>query len=369
MGEKLHRVRGKPTMRHYASVFLILSTLACPLGAQQLSQRERAGMALAAKDFAGARMLFERWLEADPGDVGSWYRLSGVYAMTRNKTKALEAFERAVGNGFLDFELVQRDPNLESIRSDPRFKAAFERLVKNYQQSVPAGFIARMAPMRTPGAYIVMLPPDYETSNKSYPLCIILHGSGSTEIEHGRIVDELGRDGVIYAAVRAPFAALSVVAGTRKPAFTAWPAEEGRNFEPARTAYIDWIFDVAEYVRSEFRVRPGKVFLWGHSQGGQFAKMSALFHPDRVASYFSQAGSSVPAEMITEERLAAMKREGVDVWLVHGLSDPSVPASISTAFAERLKAAGITPRLYVQDGDHSINALMTEPHGDGSRMS
>jgi hypothetical protein len=84
----------------------------------------------------------------------------------------------------------------------------------------------------SPGAYIVILPPDYE-SNNSYPLVLTLHGSGSNEIEHGRIVEELGRAGVIYAAVRA-FGALSVVAGTRKPAFTAWPADTGRSFEPAR---------------------------------------------------------------------------------------------------------------------------------------
>jgi predicted esterase len=328
------------------------------LHAQQPSLREQAWMALSAKDFARARTLLERWVEADPGDSAAWYNLAVAHSMTRNKTKALDAFERAVGNGFIDAEMAGRDPSLEPIRSEARFKAAFERLSANYKESVPDGFLPRMAPMRSLGTYVVMLPPDYETSTRSYPLCIILHGSGSNEMEHGRIVDDFGRDGVIYAAVRAPFAALNVVAGTRKPAYTAWPAEAGRSFEPAREVYIDWIFDVAEHVRQEFRVRAGKIYLWGHSQGGQFAKMSALLHPARVASYFSQAGSSVPAEMITDDRLAAMKREGIDVWLAHGLSDPSVPATISTAFADRLKKAGITPKLFVEEGDHSINAIM-----------
>jgi len=158
--------------------------------------------------------------------------------------------------------------------------------------------------------------------------------------------------------VRAPFPALSLIAGTRKPAYTAWPIEAGRNFEPARSAYIEWILDVADYVREEFRVRQGKVFLWGHSQGGQFAKMTALLHPDQIASYLSQAGSSVPADMITEDRLADMKSQGVDVWLVHGIGDPSVPASTSTSFAERLKAAGMTVKLFLEEGDHSVNAAM-----------
>jgi len=345
-------------MRVYLCVFLILSAVAPNLHAQELSVREQALTAMSAKDFARARTLLEKLLEVDPSDSGAWYNITGAYAMTRNKAKALDAFERAVSTGLLDSEMVRRDPNLESIRSEPRFKTTLDRLVENYKRSVPGNFIARMAPMRTLGTYVVMLPPDYETSNKSYPLCIILHGNGSNELEHGRVADAFGRDGVIYAAVRAPFAALNIVVGTRKPAYTAWPAEAGRNFEPARTAYVEWIFDVAEYVRREFRVRPGKVFLWGHSQGGQFAKMSALLHPSRVASYFSLAGSAVPADMFTEDRFAAMKKEGVDVWLVHGKADASVSASTSTAFAERLKAAGIPSRLYLEEGDHSINMGM-----------
>lgn len=344
-------------MHRFFCILLILSTLAAPLAGQQ-SLRDQGGNAMAAKDFAKARILFEKWLEADPGDSAVWFSLSGAYAMTRNKGKALDAFEQAVSTGFLEPAQAKNDPNLESIRADSRFKAAFERLSENYRLRVPDGFLARLAPMRSLGTYLVMLPPDYETSGKDYPLCLILHGSGSTEIEHGAVVDDFGRDGVIYASVRAPFADLRVVAGTKKPAFTAWPAEAGRNFEPAQDAYVDWIFDVAEYVRREFRVRPGTIFIWGHSQGGQFAKLSALLHPDRVASFLAQAGSPVAANIATSERFAAMKREGMEVWLVHGKDDASVPVGTSTAFAERLKGAGISYKLYVEEGDHSINMAM-----------
>jgi predicted esterase len=329
------------------------------LAGQAPSLRDQAWTAIGAKDFAKARPLLEKWLEVSPGDAPAWYNLASAHAMTNNKAKAVEAFERAVGNGFMEVETARRDPNLDSLRGEERFKAAFDRMAFNYKESIPDNFLARLAPMRSLGTYVVMLPPDYEKSpGKTYPLVLILHGSGSNEIEHGRMVDDMGRDGVIYAAVRAPFPALAVVADLKKPAFTAWPAEAGRSFEPARDLYIDWIFDVAEYVRQEFRVRPGKIYLWGHSQGGQFAKMSALLHPDRVASYFSQAGSNVNAEFATDARLAAMKNQGMEVWIAHGKDDRSVPASTSTAWADRLKAAGITPKLYIEDGDHSINMRM-----------
>ena len=151
-------------MRIRVFVFLILSTVVRSLDAQELSIREHAWTAMSEKDYGRARTLLEKWLEADPGDAAAWYNLSSAYAMTRNKTKALDALERAIGNGFLDATL---------------------------------------------------------------------------------------------------------------------------------------------------------------------------------------------------ERLATMKREGVDVWLVHGIGDPSVPAGTSTTFAERLKGVGITPKLYIEEGDHSINALMT----------
>jgi len=335
-------------------VFLMASVLY----AQAPSLRDQAWAAIGAKDFAKARPLLEKWLEAAPGDAPAWYNLASAHAMTKNKVKAVEAFERAVGNGFLEVETTKRDPNLDSIRDDARFQAAFERMSFNYNESIPDNFLARLAPMRSLGTYVVMLPPDYEKSNKTYPLVLILHGSGSNEIEHGRIVDEFGRDGVIYAAVRAPFPALSVVADLKKPAFTAWPAEAGRSFEPARDIYVDWIFDVAEYVREEFRVRPGKIYLWGHSQGGQFAKMCALTHPERIASYFSQAGSNVSADFATPERLAAMKQQGMEVWIAHGKDDRSVPVATSSAWADRLKEAGIAPKVFIEDGDHSINARM-----------
>ena len=334
---------------------LLLLAIALGAAAQEMSLREQAWTAMSKKDFALAKTLLEKWVVADPGDGAAWYNLASAYAMTGNKVKAIESFGRAVSQGFLEKDVAEKDPNLDPIRSEPGFKALWDRFLAYYQESIPDNFIARMAPMKSLGTYVVMLPPDYEKSDKSYPLVLVLHGNGSNEIEHGRIVDDFGRDGVIYAAVRAPFASLSTAVALRKPAFTAWPTEGGRGFEPARDFYIEWIFDVAEYVRREFRVKPGKIFIWGHSQGGQFAKFCALTHPEFVASYFSQAGSLVGNDYATDARLAAMKRENVDVWLVHGKSDNP---QTSVNWAERLKSAGIESKLFVVEGDHSINREM-----------
>ena len=49
----------------------------------------------------------------------------------------------------------------------------------------------------------VYLPPDYdseENRDRTWPICVILHGSGSTETAHGSFANTFGRHGVIYVA-------------------------------------------------------------------------------------------------------------------------------------------------------------------------
>ncbi len=76
------------------------------------------------------------------------------------------------------------------------------------------------------GVYAVFLPPGYhapENRNKRYPLVLILHGHGSTEIRHGQHADEFGRNDVIYLAPRAPYPHEGVFMELKTPGWTAWP--------------------------------------------------------------------------------------------------------------------------------------------------
>jgi len=351
---------------------LLLLTVASPDAAQQVptyiphklapSLRTQAETLLGKGDYAGAGPLLERWLEADPHDSGSWYNLACVYSKGGNKEKALDAFERSVDAGFADAGLPAKDKDLDAIRVEPRFISAVARITDQRKAKGPAGYIPRTAPMRSEGSYIVMLPPDYETSKRDYPLCLILQGSGSTELSHGMLSDKLGREGVIYAAIRAPYPSIPVIASSGQPGYTAWPPDEGPPSmeDTARIDYVNWILDVTQAVRKEFRVRSGKIFVYGHSQGGQFATLTALLHPELVGGYLAQAGSAVPGKWFTASRLGQMKKLGVSVWVIQGLSDETVPVSTSVQLADRLKNAGIPVTLHTVEGGHTINDGMVK---------
>jgi predicted esterase len=182
-----------------------------------------------------------------------------------------------------------------------------------------------------------------------------LHGGGGNEREHGRVADLLGRDGVIYVAVRAPFA-------NSRTSFLAWPPDEYPAGSPVwdalRTDYSDWIADVIKAVRKEFRVRSRSTFIEGYSEGGEFATLTALLHPDMVNGYFTQSGAPIPVEWFTSERLARMKHHGVTAWIVHGLSDPTVPVDVAIQLAKRLQVAGIPVSLYTLEGTHAVSGDM-----------
>src|SRR6185436_15887629 len=116
-------------MHRVTCLLVITLLLSITASAQELSLREQAWAAIGKKDFARAKTLLEKWVEAHPGDGAAWYNLASAYAMTGNKPKAIDSFEHAVRQGFLEKEVAEKDPNLEPIRSDPRFKALWERFL------------------------------------------------------------------------------------------------------------------------------------------------------------------------------------------------------------------------------------------------
>ena len=50
------------------------------------------------------------------------YNLGCSYALVGEKEKALRALQKALALGFENRELLAKDPDLKSLRTDPRFK-------------------------------------------------------------------------------------------------------------------------------------------------------------------------------------------------------------------------------------------------------
>lgn len=308
------------------------------------------------KDFAAAAALIDRAAEADPSNPDIWYNLACFHARAGHRDRALEGFERAVDSGWLDSRWPPQDEDLASLRAEPRFTAAVARIDANATARGPKDYVRRIAPMRSEGSYIVMLPPDYASSKRDYPLVIILHGNGSSELGHGKLADSFGRDGVIYVAVRAPYPSFDVARNARVPAFTAYLPDRIEGMETddvARGDYTTWIVDVIKAARAEFRVAKDQTYIYGHSQGGHFAVLTALTHPGEIRGFLAEAGSEVPERWYTAERLAGMKQRKITAAFVHGLGDVQVPTKASEQAAARLRGAGLEVKLDVVEGTHS----------------
>jgi tetratricopeptide (TPR) repeat protein len=65
----------------------------------------------------------ERALAIDPRDAGVRYNVACLYALEGAAGQALEALEEVVRAGFGNREWIRRDPDLASLRDDPRFQA------------------------------------------------------------------------------------------------------------------------------------------------------------------------------------------------------------------------------------------------------
>jgi tetratricopeptide (TPR) repeat protein len=65
----------------------------------------------------------ERALDADPEDAAVLYNVACFYALEGEPDSALACLERAATAGFAHPEWIEHDPDLDSIRDDPRFRA------------------------------------------------------------------------------------------------------------------------------------------------------------------------------------------------------------------------------------------------------
>lgn len=77
---------------------------------------------LEAKQFDKAAATRLKAIAIDPHRADVYYDLACIYARGNKTRKALAALRSAFGNGFQGCELMLRDPDLESIRSDPDYK-------------------------------------------------------------------------------------------------------------------------------------------------------------------------------------------------------------------------------------------------------
>ncbi len=82
--------------------------------------------------------LYEKGLELDKRlaklckeDPSVFYNLACSYALTGHKKEAMKALKIALDLGYLDFNHLKKDPDLQSLHNEPEFKKLIDYFLKS----------------------------------------------------------------------------------------------------------------------------------------------------------------------------------------------------------------------------------------------
>jgi enterochelin esterase-like enzyme len=193
--------------------------------------------------------------------------------------------------------------------------------------------------------YAIYLPPDYETSQRSYPVLYLLHGSGD---------DQTGW--IQFGEVR-HIADEAINQGKATPMIIVMPdANTGQrgyfNDIKGDWRYEDFFFqEMIPYIEKQYRTRPEKQYraVAGLSMGGGGAFMYALHHPEMFSSSCPLSASVGPLSL--EEAKSFFEKRGykdfTDAQLEAYYKRHSVLALLDSIPADQKKAV----RWYIDCGD------------------
>ncbi len=155
--------------------------------------------------------------------------------------------------------------------------------------------------------FAVYLPPDYETSQRSYPVLYLLHGGGDDQtgwVQFGevlQITDKAIRDGIAT-----PMVIVMPDANTGRRGY----------FNSMKTdfRYEDFFFEeFMPFVEKKYRIKAEKRYraVAGLSMGGGGSFMYALHHPELFSSACPLSASTGPITL--EDARNNLKRDSVEV--------------------------------------------------------
>ena len=154
--------------------------------------------------------------------------------------------------------------------------------------------------------FAIYLPPDYETSQRDYPVLYLLHGSGDNQtgwVQFGEVLR---------------IADKAILEGSSTAMIVVMPdADTGQrgyfNSISGDWRYEDFFFqELMPFVEKEYRIRKDKRYraVAGLSMGGGGAFVYALRHPELFSSACPLSASCGPLNMEDMDRYKS--REGMD---------------------------------------------------------
>ena len=183
--------------------------------------------------------------------------------------------------------------------------------------------------------FAIYLPPDYETSQRKYPVLYLLHGGGDDQtgwVQFGEVLsitDKAIREGIATPMVIVMPDANTTRRGYSNDATNTW-------------RYEDFFFqELMPFIEKTYRVKTEKRFrgIAGLSMGGDGTFTYALHHPELFAAACPLSAGTGPANLdstrvrlkrdnqnISEDDITAFYKRQSVVELVNNLPDSSKKA-------------------------------------------
>jgi enterochelin esterase-like enzyme len=151
----------------------------------------------------------------------------------------------------------------------------------------------KSAILKTDKKYAVYLPPDYETSQRAYPVLFLLHGGGgnqSTWIQNGDLMNVADN---------------AIKEGSATPMIIVMPDASGPVRGWTNDVKGEWLYEdffiqeFIPYIEKTYRVRPGKRYraVAGLSGGANGTFTYALHHPELFAAACPISAGTAPLKL------------------------------------------------------------------------
>lgn len=192
--------------------------------------------------------------------------------------------------------------------------------------------------------YAIYLPPDYETSTRSYPVLYLLHGGGDDQtgwVQFGEVLNIT--DKAVNEGKATPMIIVMPDANTTRRGYS--------NNASGSWLYEDFFFkELLPFVEKKYRIKGEKRFraIAGLSMGGDGSFTYALHHPELFSSACPLSAGTGPLTMeIAKTNVRRGDSTATDAQIESFFNRQSVPVLVNNVPDSLKKAV----RWYIDCGD------------------
>jgi predicted esterase len=338
------------------AVFLIFFVLSFGAAEAQTresrSYRERADALIRQDKFSAAIDLLEDWVRVNPKDAEAFVQLARSYAGLGKHDAGLAMLDSAAEAGYSNVYLITTDndfKNMRLLKDFPRILNIFKKNYENFNE-----FPVRFAPQKRWGRYRVLYPDNYNESLK-YQLVVLFHGNGQDPNIMLRWAKQLNlNNDVIFVCPEAPYVKMRETIYSQQMRLSATGEDLGYS-DSLKSEVIatsaEWYASVIDDAMAELPVKNNLPIIIGFSQGGFYASVVATRYPQKISSVIVMNGSMYQEGKVTQ-RLNLLRQYGIDLLVMHGTEDETVPYQTAILYTNALKGENVNYTLYPFKGGH-----------------